>query len=192
MTTRAPADVLRESRRRDSHAKRGTVLAVLEEMVRRGDPVSFAAVAWAAGVSHWLVYAPGVRERIEAARTQQASQPRRDRQAGLSPSAASLVTDLELARADNTQLRAERDRLKAALQRHLGDQLDQLSNQSLVERVDELTQHNQRLAEETGRLREDNATLRRRLDEVEEDLAGARAALRRMMHQKNITTDPTG
>jgi hypothetical protein len=57
MTTRAPADVLRESRRRDSQAKRGKVLAVLEEMVRRGDPVSFAAVARAAGVSHgpwWL------------------------------------------------------------------------------------------------------------------------------------------
>ncbi len=42
---RTPAEVLGESRRRDSQAKRGRVLTVLEEMVRGGDPVSFAAVA---------------------------------------------------------------------------------------------------------------------------------------------------
>jgi regulator of replication initiation timing len=192
MTTRTPAGVLQESRRRDSQAKRGKVLAVLDEMVRRGDPVSFAAVARGAGVSHWLVYAEGLREHIEAARTQQDGKPRRDRQAGLSPSAASLTTDLELARADNSKLRAERDQLRAALQRRLGEQLDQLSSQSLIDRVDELTQHNQRLADETKRLQEDNSTLRHRLEEAEEDLAGARAALRRLMHQKNITGDPAG
>jgi hypothetical protein len=62
---RTPAEVLRESRRRDSHAKRGRVLAVLQEMLHRGDPVSFAAVAKAAGVSHWLVYSQGLREHIE-------------------------------------------------------------------------------------------------------------------------------
>jgi regulator of replication initiation timing len=70
--------------------------------------------------------------------------------------------------------------------------LDQLSSQSLIDRVDELTQHNQRLADETKRLQEDNSTLRHRLEEAEEDLAGARAALRRLMHQKNITGDPAG
>jgi predicted RNase H-like nuclease (RuvC/YqgF family) len=192
MTTRTPAEVLQESRRRDSQAKRGKVLAILDEMVRRGDPVSFAAVARGAGVSHWLVYAEGLREHIEAARTQQTGKARRDRQAGLNPSAASLTTDLELARADNSKLRAERDQLKAALQRRLGEQLDQLSNQSLIDRVDELTQHNQQLAAETTRLQEANSTLRDSLQEAEEDLAGARAALRRLMHQKNITGDPAG
>lgn len=192
MTPRTPAEVLQESRRRDSQAKRGKVLAVLDELVRRGDPVSFAAVARGAGVSHWLVYAEGLREHIEAARAQQDGKPRRDRQAGLSPTAAGLATDLELARADNSKLRAERDQLKAALQRRLGEQLDQLSNQSLIERVDELTQHNQRLADEANRLQETNSTLRQRLEETEEDLAGARAALRRLMHQKNITGDPAG
>lgn len=192
MTPRTPAEVLQESRRRDSQAKRSKVLAVLDELVRRGDPVSFAEVARSAGVSHWLVYAEGLREHIEAARAQQNGKPRRDRQTGLSPSAASLTTDLELARADNSKLRAERDQLKTALQRHLGEQLDQLSNQSLIDRVDELTQHNQRLTDETNRLQEDNSTLNHRLEEAEEDLAGARAALRRLMHQKNITGDPAG
>jgi len=189
--TRTPADVLRQSRRRDSQAKRGKVLAVLDGMVQRGDPVSFAAVAKAAGVSHWLVYAEGVREHIEAARTQQDRKPRRERQAGLSPSAASLATDLELARADNGKLRAERDQLRAALRRRLGEQLDQLSNQSLVDRVDELAQHNQRLTAEAERLRADNETLRQRLAEAEEDLAGVRTALRRMVHQTNAG-DPAG
>jgi len=141
MSSRTPAEVLAQSRRRDSQAKRGKVLAVLEDMIRRGDPVSFTAVAKAAGVSHWLVYADGIRERIETARAQQNDKPRRDQQTGLSPGAASLATDLQLARAENSKLRTERDQLKAALQRQLGDQLDRLSHQSLVERVDELTQH---------------------------------------------------
>ncbi len=182
---RTPAEVLGESRRRDSQAKRGRVLAVLEEMVRSGDPVSFAAVAKAAGVSPWLVYSEGLRGHIEAARTQQEGKPRRDRQVGLSASAASLTADLELARAETSKLRGERDQLKAALQRSLGGQLDQLSTQSLVDRVDELTQLNQQLAAETDCLQEDNESLRRRLEEAEEDLSGARTALRRMVHQKN-------
>jgi hypothetical protein len=160
-------------------------------MVRRGDPVSFTAVAKRAGVSHWLGYADGVREHIDAARTQQDRKPHPDRQTGLSPSAASLNTDLELTRTDNGKLRAERDQLKAALRRRLGEQLDQRSNQSLVDRVDELAEHNHRLAPETDRLRTDNDTLRQRLAEAEEYLAGVRTALRRMMHHKN-TADRAG
>lgn len=184
--SRTPAEVLKESRRRDSQAKRGKVLAVLDQMVHRGDPVTFTAVAKAAGVSHWLVYADGVREHIEAARTPQASQPRREQQAGSSPSTASLQTDLALARAESGTLRAERDQLKAALQRRLGEQLDQLTNQSLVDRIDELTQHNQQLTTEVEALQAANNTLRHHQTETEEDLAGARAALRQMMHQKNL------
>jgi chromosome segregation ATPase len=185
MNARTPAEVLRESRRRDSQAKRGKVLAVLEEMVRRGNPVSYAAVARAAGVSHWLVYAEGIRDHIETARAQQRGKPRRDQQAGPSPSATSLATDLQLAREDNNKLRAERDQLKTALRRQLGEQLNQLSHQSLVDRLDELTQHNQQLTAETENLRQANTTLRHELRTAEEDLAGARTALRRMMHQKN-------
>jgi outer membrane murein-binding lipoprotein Lpp len=189
MSARTPAEVLAESRRRDSHAKRGKVLAVLEEMVRRGEPVSFTAVARAAGVSHWLVYAEGIRERIETARVQQHDKPRRDRQADLNASAVSLATDLQLAREDNNKLRAERDQLKAALRRQLGEQLDQLSHQSLIDRLDELTQHNQQLTAETERLRHGNATLRHQLQAAEEDLAAARTALRRMVHQTNIASN---
>ena len=191
MSSRTPAEVLAQSRRRDSQAKRGKVLAVLEDMIRRGDPVSFTAVAKAAGVSHWLVYADGIRERIETARAQQNDKPRRDQQTGLSPGAASLATDLQLARAENSKLRTERDQLKAALQRQLGDQLDRLSHQSLVERVDELTQHNQQFSGENERLQQDNEALRHRLAETEDDLAGTRTALRRLMHQTNLT-DPAG
>lgn len=191
MSSRTPAEVLAESRRRDSQAKRGKVLAVLEDMIRRGDPVSFTAVAKAAGVSHWLVYADGIREPIETARARQNDKPRRDQQTGLSPSAASLATGLQLARAENSKLRTERDQLKAALQRQLGDQLDRLSHQSLVERVDELTQHNQQFSGENERLQQDNEALRHRLAETEDDLAGTRTALRRLMHQTNLT-DPAG
>ncbi|MFD0443921.1 hypothetical protein ACFQ10_17980 [Streptomyces indonesiensis] len=69
---RTPADVLREARKQDSLAKRTRVLAVVDEMKAKGEPITFLGVAKAAGVSNWLVYAEGVREHIEAARKSQA------------------------------------------------------------------------------------------------------------------------
>jgi FtsZ-binding cell division protein ZapB len=190
MNPRTPTEVLAESRRRDSHAKRGKALAVVDDMVARGEPVSFTAVANAAGVSRWLVYADGVRERIETARAQQHDKPRRDQHTGLAPSAASLATDLQLARAETSKLRSERDQLKTALQRQLGDQLDRLSQQSLIDRVDELTGQNQQLTTENERIQQDNEALRHQMAELESDLAGTRTALRRLMHQTN-TGDTT-
>jgi hypothetical protein len=56
------------------------------------------AIGGTAHVSTWLVYAEGVREHIEAAIKRQTVQPAADQRAGLTPSAASLRVDLELAR----------------------------------------------------------------------------------------------
>ncbi|MEV3896082.1 DUF6262 family protein [Streptomyces anulatus] len=182
---RQPSQVLADSRRRDSREKRAKVLAVVDAMAARGDAVTFTAVAKVAGVSNWLVYAEGVREHIEAARTRQAAQPRRDAQAGLSSSAASLATDLELSKQQVTALRTERDQLKAALQRQLGQQLDQAGSAGLIERVDELTRQHAELTVERDTLRREKAELEERLAETEEDLAAARSSLRRMIRAEN-------
>jgi len=123
---RTPADVLREARKKDSLAKRARALAVVDDMKAKGQPITFLGVARAAGVSNWLVYAEGVREHIEAARKGQQGVQRRERQSGMSASAASLAVDLELARAELTRLRQERDQLKAKVQRALGHQIDQV------------------------------------------------------------------
>jgi hypothetical protein len=57
-----------DARRTAAAAKRERVVIALEQMAAKGEPITFAGVARAAGVSTWLVYAPGVREAIEAAR----------------------------------------------------------------------------------------------------------------------------
>ena len=185
MTARRPADVLREARRRDSANKRDRVVATVEAMMTRGEQVSFAAVARKAGVSNWLVYAPGVREHIDQARARQATQPQRDRQVGTAVSAASLLTDLEHCRAQNRALRAERDQLKVALQRSLGHQADQLANAPLVERINELTALAQQVTGERDQARREKADLEQRLSETEDDLAAARTSLRRMIRSEN-------
>ncbi|WP_406341291.1 DUF6262 family protein [Streptomyces sp. NBC_01578] len=131
---RTPAEVLAESRRRDSRLKRAKVLETIEEMTGRGDPVTFAAVAKAARVSNWLVYAGGVREHIEAARSQQAARDLRNRTTGTSASTTGLKTDLALARQEITSLRTDRDKLTDALRRQLGQQLDQAPSQDLITR----------------------------------------------------------
>ncbi|EHM28785.1 MULTISPECIES: DUF6262 family protein [Streptomyces] len=179
--SRTPAEVLAESRRRDSRTKRQRVLAVVEQLLAQGDPVTFAAVARTAGVSNWLVYADGVREHIDKVRARQANRPAHDRQSGGTASTASLRTDLELSRTEIRTLREERDKLKAALQRSLGQQLDQAATKDLVTRIDELTSHNHELSTQLQQVRQDNTQLSQRLEEAEDDLAAARTSLRRMI-----------
>jgi hypothetical protein len=135
---RSPADVLREARKRDSLVKRARVLAVVDDLKATGEPITFLGVAKAAQVSSWLVYAEGVREHIEATRKSQHGTQRRERKAGATASSASLATDLELTRAELRKVRDERDRLKAKVQRGLGQQVDQTGSAELVTRINEL------------------------------------------------------
>lgn len=185
MSKRAPGDVLRESRKKDSLAKRAKVLAVLDTMKASREPITFLAVARTAEVSNWLVYAEGVREHIEAAMKGQAKAGRRTRQAGADASAASLATDLALVREENKALREERDRLKKAIQRSLGAQLDQAGTKELTARIKELLAAVERLTLERGEIRTERDELRRRLTESEDDLAAAREAGRRMLRNVN-------
>lgn len=183
---RTPADVLREARKQDSLAKRAKVLAVVEDMKAQGEPITFLGVARNAGVSNWLVYAEGVREHIEAARKGQAGTRSRQRSEGATASTASLATDLELARAELRKVRGERDRLKAAVQRGLGQQVEGESSRELVARVQELTEVNQVLAGRVRAAETERDELRGALDEREDDLIAARAALRNMMRDQNL------
>ncbi|MFI7642322.1 DUF6262 family protein [Nonomuraea sp. NPDC049400] len=180
---RASGAVLRASRRSDSQVKRGRVMVVLEELKAAGEPITFRGVARAAGVSHWLVYADGVREHIEAAIAGQAKAARRTAAAGANASAASLACDLELARAQNKELRAERDTLKAAVQRHLGAALETAGTRELTARIDELLAHTERLAAELEAARTENAQLRARVTEAEDNLTAARQALKKMIKE---------
>ena len=71
MTDRTAA--LKAARAKDSNDKRRRVLQTLNAMETAGQPITAAAVAAAAGVSTWLVYADGIREHLDAARHRQAA-----------------------------------------------------------------------------------------------------------------------
>ncbi|WP_330296077.1 DUF6262 family protein [Streptomyces sp. NBC_00503] len=182
---RTPAQVLLESRQRDSREKRAKVLAVVDTMKADGDPITFLAVAKRAGVSNWLVYAEGVREHIEAARGGQAKAGARKRKEGSATSAASLATDLEFARAQVRALTEERDRLRAAMQRNLGEQVNVLASKDLVARVQELTVANQQLTAAMAQAEADRNDILAELAEAQDDLVAARTALRNMMRDQN-------
>jgi hypothetical protein len=182
---RTPADVLREARRNESNRKRNAVFRTVDSMRRDGTEITFAAVARAAKVSQWLVYADGVRDYIITAREAQAADPARSQRVGRSASEASLRTDLELARQDNKALRAEVARLKTALRERLGEHLEAESSQSLRRRVDELTAANARYQSENLELTAQLDMLRAELLNTEDDLAAARASLRRMIKEQS-------
>ena len=177
---------LHAARQRDSHTKRTHVRVTIENMLLAGDPVTFTSVARTARVSTWLVYADGVREHIESAIQQQRSQPD-DRRSDDPASIASLRTDLALARSEIARLRADNDKLRRNAQRLLGQQLDQHDTGELLARVDSLVAENRGLTEKLRQSAQENAGLRKQLTELEEDIAAARTALRRMIREQ--TTD---
>ncbi|WP_051450376.1 hypothetical protein [Actinospica robiniae] len=80
---------------------------------------------------------------------------------------------------------AELDQLRAALQRGLGQQLDQLTRDDLGPRVDELVVENAGLVADFAEARKRADELVRQLAEVQDDLAGARLSLRRMIWENN-------
>jgi flagellar biosynthesis chaperone FliJ len=173
------AQALRESRRRDSRTKRDQVTAALSTMLAAGDQISFASVARRAGVSTWLAYAPGVREQIDTAITQQTNA---DKGQAPSESSRALRTDLELARQEIRRLRGERDELRGHLQSTLGRQLTNLSAAPLVERIATLSQE----LTQAGRANQD---LTDQVNRLQDDLDAARRALRQMI--KNTAADST-
>ncbi|MFQ6144659.1 DUF6262 family protein [Streptomyces seoulensis] len=181
---RTPAQVLREARQKDSRDKRARVLSVVDHLLADDEPVTFTGVARAANVSHWLVYADGVREHIEAARHRQeraaASSARTDAR-----EPAGWKLEKELLRQDNRRLREEVERLKGAVRRHLGQRLDQYGAADLGTRVDELSADNHRLqADRDGALAQVKE-LTAQLNDVQDDLTGARESLRRMIRSEN-------
>jgi chromosome segregation ATPase len=178
---RRPADVLCEARTRDSLAKRTRVLAVVDDMKAAGEPITFLGVARAARVSNWLVYAAGVREHIEAARKGQQGIQRRERRSGTSASAASLAVDLELTRTELRRTRDERDRLKAKVQRGLGQQVYQSGSIELEKRIRELGDELQQRDAALARVRAERDELLGRLGEAEDTVAALRRSLKQMM-----------
>ncbi|MEW2412618.1 DUF6262 family protein [Streptomyces sp. NPDC046866] len=176
---RKPAEILLEARQRASRDKRAAVLAAVDAMVAAGEPITFLGVARRAKVSNWLVYQDGVREHIDGARAAGETRKAKVRKAGAQASAASLATDLELARAQLRQVIEERDRLKAAVQRGLGQQIADGASESLRTRIGELTEENQRQAAELKRLRDE-------LEEVEGDRDAARQRLRDTLRAQNL------
>jgi hypothetical protein len=174
------AQALRESRRRDSRTKRDQVTAALSTMLAAGDEISYTSVARRAGVSTWLAYAPGVREQIDSAITQQTNV---DKRQAPSESSHALRTDLELARQEIRRLRGERDELRGHMQSTLGRQLTNLSAAPLVERIAALS----RELTQAGRANQD---LTDQVNRLQDDLDAARRALRQMI-KNTAAADPT-
>ena len=99
------AAALKAARAKDSQRKRQRTLAALQTLETTGAAITFTAVANAAGVSTWLVYADGIREHIDAARSPALIRDRAD---------SSLLTPRGWARKNRTRRR------NLQPERHLG------------------------------------------------------------------------
>ncbi len=187
MTTAPKVDQMIDARRHDSTTKRSRVLATVEKMLREGRPITFASVAREAKVSTWLVYAPGLREGVEEHRARQSDRATTERRP--QREASGDATDLALARAEITRLRAERNEQQRRERLALGSKLDDIAKADLLARLDELTRHNSEVLADAARQRSENHVLQARVVELEDDLAAARTSLRRMIRTGNLPAE---
>ncbi len=177
---------LAAARARDSHDKRQRALAALQTLETAGATITFPAVAKAAAVSIWLLYSPGVREHIEAARQRQTAQAITPSAIPQPPAApAGLRADLALARQEIKQLRAERDKLHHRLRLQLGAEIHGPQHTDLITRVADLETANRQLIAERDARTAEAASALRRVQDLEDDLTAARESLRRMIRAEN-------
>ena len=183
----ARAAGLRAARAKDSDQKRQRALAAIESLEATGSPITFTAVAAAAGVSRWLVYTEGIRERVEAARQRQV-QDGTSRASTPSPpqqrtTPASLRTDLAIAREEIRRLRAERDKLAQRLRLQLGAEIEGPDRAQLIARVADLEAVNRQLVAERDAHAIEADTATHRTTELEDELCATR--LRRVIKDQN-------
>ncbi|MFD5120716.1 DUF6262 family protein [Streptomyces sp. NPDC058385] len=181
MSARMPAEVLAASRRRTSVTKRQRVFDTLQHMLDGGEQITFREVARRARVSTWLVYADGVRGHVQAAIDKQDAGSVRARSNGELASSASLKADLVMAHEEVRALRDKCERLQSGMRHNLGQQLDQISQLPLAERITELTDANRKLEAELAELR----PLKKKAHALEVDLPAARTSLRQMIRDTN-------
>lgn len=188
--TAAPsrARAMLAARAKASHDKRQRVLTAVQALEAAGTPVTPAAVAAAAGVSAWLVYADGVREHVQAARQRQtegghAPEPAPPPARGEPVTQASLRADLAVARNEIRRLRAERDKLRGRLRLQLGAEIDGPDRADLIARLAALEAAGRQLAAERDARAAEAAHGQRRVRELEDELSAARESQRRVIRQ---------
>jgi len=190
MTAATRTQAMLAARAQASRDKRQQVLTAVQALEAAGTPVTATAVAAAAGVSTWLVYADGVREHVEAAHRRQAGREPGPATAappgrGEPVSQASLRTDLVAARDEIRSLRAERDKLRARFRLQLGAEIEGPDRAELIARVASLEAANRQLAAERDARAAEASHAQRRIRELEDELTAARESLRRAIRQAN-------
>jgi len=188
VTTNSDLPLVR-ARKQVSAEKRQRVVDAVRDMQESGVRISFAAVARSARVSEGLVHDPTLKKSIAEAMAQQEVD-------GLDPDASrvparsrvttdSLRQDLELARAELRDLRRENRELRNRLHRTLGAEMNALTQQDSLARIDDLERRNRDLLAELDASQSLRQTLEREKSTLEEDLMASRAAHTRLMRQAN-------
>jgi hypothetical protein len=190
MTATTRTRAMLAARAKASQDKRHRALAAVRALEAAGTPVTATAVATAAGVSTWLVYADGVREHVQAARRRQAGREpgpatTAPQGRGQPASQASLRADLAVARDEIRRLRAERDKLRSRRRLQLGAEIEGPDRAELIARVASLETASRQLAAERDARATEASHAQRRTRELEDELTAARESLRRAIRQAN-------
>lgn len=118
-----PAALLAVAAARRHEATRAKAIQALRELSRTGDPVTFASVAAAAGISRsWLYTQPDIRDQIHRLRSTATPPAGPPIPASQRTSDPSLRARLTIALERNRTLTEENARLRRQLARVLGDQ----------------------------------------------------------------------
>lgn len=189
-TTTARTSALRAARAKDSQDKRRRVLAAIQALESAAVPITAAAVATAAGVSTWLVYADGIREHLDAARQRQNNRrgepppatPRAPNHQRPLPACAPISPSPEQRSAGSG---ADHDKLRNRLRLHLGAEIEGPQRAELIARVATLEACNRQLIADRDARTVEAQQAQRVVKELEDELTAARESLRRVIRDNN-------
>ena len=185
----ARAAALKAARAKDSELKRRRALAALEALEATGASITFTAVAKAAGVSTWLVYADGIREHIDAARHRQ-SPPQRRPQRRRPPASTPRHRPACAPTWPSPGSRSRRcapngTNSSSACACNSVPRLEAPDRAHLTARVADLEAINRQLVAERDARTIEADTAKGRVAELEDELSAARESLRRVIKSQN-------
>lgn len=116
--------VLAAAAKAKSHAKTTAADNTIRQLIKRGEPITFQAVAREAGVSHAFLYNhPELRDRIEHLRARHRPEPQQPPDTGESDNNLLIALTSQIERLKK-QHRAEIHALRTALEQAHGENLD--------------------------------------------------------------------
>lgn len=175
------------AKRADGQRRRDAVFKAIAAHTKAGRSITVSGIARSAGVSTWLIY--NVPDLLEAVRSAAAhSHAKEDagrKSTGSAPTMNGLGNEVVMLSARLTRTAAERDQLKKALRKKIGEQLELETQGELKTRIGLLERSLERARVDLEESQTRSSLLRDDLEDAQDELRAARRINQMLMRENS-------